>query len=77
MVDDHKLFASYWAEDSEAVRSRASFDFHCPKDQLKLTIIATGERGYDELASQIGVRGCEREGASVRTPSGWVLNAQR
>lgn len=64
-----------WNEASDAVRTRGSFDLHCPADQLELTILAVDERqDWVPFATQIGVSGCAAQSVYVRTSSGWVAN---
>jgi hypothetical protein len=56
------------------VLERASFDFHCPKDQIELIVI--DEEGARNLASQIAAHGCEKKAVYIFYPDmdTWVIN---
>jgi len=56
------------------VLERASFDFHCPKDQIELIVI--DEEGARHLASQIAAHGCEKKAVYIFYPDidTWVIN---
>ena len=56
------------------VRERASFDFLCDPNELKLGIVDT--EGARNLASQIAAYGCEKKAVYVYYPDAdtWVLD---
>jgi len=43
-----------------SLQRRASFDFGCPSDQLRLTILAVHDDAGADMPKQVGVQGCER-----------------
>jgi len=59
---------------TKTVLDRASFDFHCPREQIELIVI--DEEGARNLASQIAAHGCEHKAVYVFFPDvdTWVLN---
>ncbi len=56
------------------VLDRASFDFHCPKEEIELIVI--DEDGARSLASQIAAYGCEKKAVYIFYPDidTWVIN---
>jgi hypothetical protein len=48
---------------TQTVTTRAAFDFDCPPEKLKLTVLDT--EGARNLSSQIGVEGCGKKGVYV------------
>jgi hypothetical protein len=67
-----------WAFDQ--VRNRASFELHCPREQIELVILntSTGTRGAKwnpTTAQQIGASGCQQRAVYVSSSSGWVLDS--
>lgn len=60
---------------TKTVTTRASFDFDCPPEDLKLTVLDT--EGARNLSSQIGVEGCGKKGVYVYLASTdtWISNA--
>lgn len=43
-----------------SLQRRASFDFGCPSDQLRLTILAVHDDAGADMPKQVGMQGCER-----------------
>lgn len=60
---------------TKTVTTRAAFDFDCPPEDLKLTVLDT--EGARNLSSQIGVEGCGKKGVYVYLASTdtWISNA--
>ncbi len=56
------------------VLDRASFDSHCPKEEIELIVI--DEEGARSLASQIAAHGCEKKAVYIFYPDidTWVIN---
>ena len=56
------------------VRSRASFEFNCPKEELTLRVGDT--QGARKLASMIGAYGCGKKAVYVYAPDidTWVID---
>ena len=73
VVDGFELREKDWTRHEATLRARASFDFHCPKEELELTVLSVFP-DPDDIPQQVGVRGCENEGVYVLTVSGWVAN---
>ena len=67
--DGFELDESDWKVQDAEVTARAAFDFQCAKEQLQVTVLRKmyGRRA----AAQVAVRGCDRQGVYVYTPSGW------
>ena len=42
------------------LQRRASFDFGCSSDQLRLTILAVHDDAGADMPKQVGVQGCDR-----------------
>ena len=59
---------------TKTVTTRAAFDFDCPPEELKLTVLDT--EGARNLSSQIGVEGCGKRGVYVYLASTdtWISN---
>ena len=59
---------------TKTVTTRAAFDFDCPPEELKLTVLDT--EGARKLSSQIGVEGCGKKGVYVYFASTdtWISN---
>jgi hypothetical protein len=59
---------------TKTVTTRAAFDFDCPPEELKLTVLDT--EGARNLSSQIGVEGCGKKGVYVYFASTdtWISN---
>ena len=60
---------------TKTVTTRAAFDFDCPPEELKLTVLDT--EGVRNLSSQIGVEGCGKKGVYVYFASTdtWISNS--
>lgn len=60
---------------TKTVTTRAAFDFDCPPEELKLTVLDT--EGARNLSSQIGVEGCGKKGVYVYLASSdtWIANS--
>jgi hypothetical protein len=60
--------------DTDALRTRAAFDFQCTKDKLALTELSSG-RGSAALGAVYGVEGCGHRATYVQpTVSTWIMN---
>ncbi len=68
------LSAAHNKRSERTVLDRASFDFHCPKEQIELIVL--DEEGARNLASQIAAHGCEKKAVYIFYPDTdtWVLN---
>ena len=71
--DGFELDEAFWKKQETEVTARAAFDFQCPKERLQLTVLR--KRYGMGAADQVAVRGCDRQGVYVYSPSGWVLNS--
>ena len=72
-VDGFTLVKAAVDKDFAAVTNRASFEFPCPKEQLRLVVLNV--LPYNNVfANQIGVSGCGRKAVYVQTFQGWVMN---
>ena len=79
-VDGYQLEKERTEKAFEEIRTRASFEFECPKDQLKLTVLKVNEvldigSSYDR-AQHVGVSGCEKKAVYVRNiyTEEWIMN---
>lgn len=76
-VGDYTMQQSSWDQAQTEVKERASFELKCPKEQLKLTLLAAlyPVDTHGNLPKQIGVDGCGHRLVYVVSHSGWVLNS--
>jgi hypothetical protein len=76
-VSGFKLNAEDWNENRTKIEHQAAFDLQCPNVSLTVLQVGNGflQGGYyDDWATRVGVRGCDRQATYVRTLSGWVQN---
>ncbi len=76
-VEGYNLDKDGWENAQAEVRQRASFELRCPKEQLKLTLLAAmGPHDVKmNAAKQIGVDGCGHRLVYVDANGSWVLNS--
>jgi hypothetical protein len=61
----------------KALRSRASFEFQCPQDQITMTPLTTETLGNSNVPLNQGVTGCGKRAVYTATISGYVLDSAR
>lgn len=77
-VDGHELRENRWRDAESAVKSRASFDFNCPSEQITLTLLETTNQPYSfRYPELIGARGCGQQATYVSAGSTWVMDSER
>ncbi len=65
--------------DTDGLRTRAAFDFHCPSSELRITDLTPRSR-FDGTGSVFGVTGCGRQATYLYTHSEergdtWLMNS--
>ena len=75
MRDGFELLKENWVANEREIISRASFELSCAPDKLTLQVLADMQGA--NVASQVGVTGCDRKVVYVK-PYGsgtWVMNS--
>lgn len=76
-VSGYTLSAGQWSYDEAIVKQRAAFDLQCSENQLAVTVLRTvGANTTYDTVTQVGVVGCGRRAAYLKTPEGeFVMNS--
>ena len=76
IVDGFAVQQKWYDSAVEDVAARAAYDLNCPRDEITLTIINSGEGIWSkQMPTTIGANGCSQRGAYARTPTGaYILN---
>ena len=63
----------------EAITNRASFELHCPKEQIKLVTLNVSRDVFPgDWPRQVGVEGCGQRAVYVRDGvTDWIMNTER
>lgn len=63
----------------DAITNRASFELHCPREQLKLVTLNVSRDVFPgDWPRQVGVEGCGQRAVYVRDGiADWIMNTER
>jgi hypothetical protein len=81
-VDGYQLWSNSWNADAPMLKSRASFDLSCPRNDVTLKVLEASYsphafgRSTVGVARTVGAEGCGRRATYVRLSFNdqWVLN---
>jgi hypothetical protein len=81
-VGQFEMDKERWERDQGEIRSRASFESHCPADQLQLTVLTArqglgpwGNMSSAQWAKEVGVTGCGHQAVYINPNGVWELNS--